>query len=215
MSYVCSGAVTRLRPRMCFDMTDRLPSGLTASRPPRVSLDSCEQGLRRSDPEALAALYEHLREPLFRYLCRFVERDDAYDLLQDLFLILWERRRTLRFRSGVRPFLYRSARNLALNRKRRADRSVPGLVPDVPDPVNGALEFEARMLSARMAVWIDALPPRRAEAFRLSRHHGLSHDEIASVMGLSKRTVQTHIVHALRDLRSKLDAWRTPERELS
>ncbi|MDX1531391.1 MAG: sigma factor-like helix-turn-helix DNA-binding protein, partial [Rhodothermales bacterium] len=43
-------------------------------------------------------------------------------------------------------------------------------------------------------------------AFTLSRFHGLSHAEIAEVMGLSVRTVDTHIVHALRDLRLRLDA---------
>ena len=53
-------------------------------------------------------------------------------------------------------------------------------------------------------MWIDELPPRRREAFRLSRFDGLSHDEIARVMALTPKTVNNHIVLALQTLRERL-----------
>ena len=64
------------------------------------------------------------------------------------------------------------------------------------------------MLQRSIHGWIQELPPRRAEAFALSRYNGFSHDEIATIMGVSKRTVETHILLALRELRARLDALR-------
>lgn len=51
--------------------------------------------------------------------------------------------------------------------------------------------------------WIDNLPERQQEAFKLSRFEGLSHDEIADIMDVSPRTVNNHIVAALKSLQEK------------
>ena len=70
----------------------------------------------------------------------------------------------------------------------------------------GADLLAAEDLRKHIRRWIDALPARRAEAFVLSRDHGLKHHEIAAIMEVSERTVDTHILLALRDLRGRLDA---------
>ena len=62
------------------------------------------------------------------------------------------------------------------------------------------------MLGARIHQWISDLPPRRREAFQLSRYEGLSHEEIAQVMNLTSRTVSNHIMLALVYLRKRLRA---------
>ena len=70
----------------------------------------------------------------------------------------------------------------------------------------GDTQFEASQLKAYLNQWIEELPERRREAFMLSRHHDLSHREISEIMGLSERTVNTHIFLALKHLRKRLDA---------
>ena len=64
-------------------------------------------------------------------------------------------------------------------------------------------ENESSRLEKKMSVWIDQLPDRQKEAFRLSRFDGLDHDEIAEVMSVSPKTVNNHIVAALSSLRHR------------
>ena len=69
------------------------------------------------------------------------------------------------------------------------------------------------MLDERLRMFIEQMPDRRREAFMLSRYEGLSHEEIAQVMKLTPRTVNTHIVLALKDLRNRLGALQ-PDRPI-
>ena len=62
-------------------------------------------------------------------------------------------------------------------------------------------------LSEKFGEWIEQLPERQQEAFELSRFEGLSHTEIATVMEVSPKTVNNHIVAALRQLRSLYEEY--------
>jgi len=73
---------------------------------------------------------------------------------------------------------------------------------DAPDEA-----VEAKDLDAHLTQWIEDLPDRQREALSLSRFEGLSHDAIADVMDISPRTVNNHIVRALRSLRDRLRAY--------
>ena len=69
--------------------------------------------------------------------------------------------------------------------------------------------IDAESLKERLREWISELPPKRREAFQLSRFEGLSHEEIAEVMNLAPRTVTNHIMLALQQLRDRLQAFQT------
>lgn len=149
--------------------------------------------------------FDLFHDPLYRYAAGIVSREDALDVTQEVFVQLWEMREALAIRVSLQSLLYRMTRNRALNVRRKLKRvELPGELPDAP-----VFEPEStEALQRAMRKWLAELPPRRAEAFTLSRYHDLSHEQISRIMGLSVRTVQTHVVHALRDLRGKLDAWR-------
>lgn len=172
--------------------------------------------LRLADAGALTETYRTYQARLVRYACGFTgDAATAHDVVQDVFVTLWEQREALVVERSLQALLYTMTRNRALNLKHRAarlDRSTPAedLVFDRALGADAAPAPDALLhvadLQRHLQRWIDALPPRRGEAFQLSRFHALSHAEIAAVMGLSIRTVDTHIVHALRDLRLRLDA---------
>lgn len=168
--------------------------------------------LRESDKGAYAALFKAVSGKLVRYAQRFT-RDEAsaYDVLQDVFVKLWDIRENLDPASSLQALLYTMTRNAALNVNRKNAYLVHNDRPGEDDGSLHAsqqvdLEIDARRLSAQLNQWIDALPERRKEAFLLSRQHDLSHREISNIMGLSERTVNTHIFLALKHLRAKLDA---------
>ena len=68
-------------------------------------------------------------------------------------------------------------------------------------------EFQLLHIHPRVEGWIEALPDRQREALRLSRVAGLTHQEVAEAMDLSARTVNNHLVRALRTLRDRVRAY--------
>ncbi len=170
------------------------------------------QRLRSSDRAALEEVFRRLREPLLRYVCAIVaDATTAHDLVQDVFLDLWLRRTTLNPKQPLRPYLYRMARNRALRYlrdERRRARKRAEYLPKAPavEPLAPDVRLESRQLEELLARWLDELPERQREVLVLSRWHGLSHREIAHVMGISPRTVNNHMLRALETLRRRLQA---------
>ena len=170
--------------------------------------------IRESDRAAYSELFKVMSPKLVRYAFGITKDEaSAYDVLQDVFLKLWEIRHKLNPESSLQSLLYTMTRNASLNVNRREGYLVHDeqamKLSDAKSSVSqysSAEKLEARDLSEKIEAWIDELPERRKEAFILSRRHSFSHKEISEIMGLSERTVNTHIFLALKHLRSKLDA---------
>ncbi len=149
---------------------------------------------------------------LLRYALRLTRGEEAaYDIVQEAFVKLWDVRETLDPERSMKALLYRIVRNLSLNyqRMKRRQAMEQAALP-VPDPASAPTPeqaFDAEVLGTHLRQWIETLPPRRREAFQLSRFEGLSHEEIAHVMELAPRTVTNHIMLALQHLRGRLRAF--------
>ncbi len=174
-------------------------------------MEALGQRLQGSDHEAFTELFRRMHTPLLRYAKRLADDEAAaYDVLQDVFLKLWEIREDFTVQVSLSAMLYTMVRNRALNLRRRTQRfEGDAAVEDLQDQyaavASGEVALHAKDLAARIQAWIGALPARRAEAFILSRYHRLRHREIGVIMGISERTVDTHILLALRELRGRLD----------
>ena len=168
--------------------------------------------LKTSDDGALNELMAFMHASLLRYTTQLVgDRDAAYDVLQEAFIQLWRIRDTLDPDRSLKAFVYRIVYTRALNynrMKRRETEAQSALLKNNhSSPASIVDELDAKRLGEYMNRWIAELPPRRQEAFRLSRFEGLSHQEIASVMDLSAQTVTKHIMLALQHLRDRLNAY--------
>ena len=132
-------------------------------------------------------------------------------MVQDAFVRIWEGRERIDPEQSLKAFAYRTVRNLCLNRirdsrnrenllsERYQPPTRPGLRPDE--------SLEGDQLAQLLEEWIAELPERQREALRLSRFHGLSHDEVAEAMEVSPRTVNNHLVKALRSIRDRIRAY--------
>ena len=187
-----------------------------ASDDPLASL--CRR-LKASDREAFEAVFRLLRNDLIRYV-RSIVRDDmtAHDLVQDVFVALWGLRESLDPSQPLKAYCYRMARNRAFRHLRderlHAEKHVligreATAGPGGPDP---DAELDAPVLARRLRAWIEALPERQREALVLSRYHELSHRDIASVMEISPRTVNNHIMRALEHLHEQAEAFEPMQR---
>lgn len=165
--------------------------------------------LRDGDRSAFGAVFRVLHGDLVRYGRQFAtDGAEAEDAVQEAFFTLWRRRAEIDPARSVRALLYTAVRNRLLNRRRDAARRHDlhqtmddRVVPDTPEEA-----AHAALLAARLREWLGELPDRQREAFGLSRFDGLSHAEIADVMGLAPKTVENHVGRALRHLRDRLQA---------
>lgn len=165
-----------------------------------------------SDRKAFDNLFRSLYPRLVRFAFKYVKnKATAGDIVQDAFVILWEKREELDPQQSVKAYLYSIIRNRSLNYLRDHSSETVGLellkdsrmkTTDSPDRHD-----EQEQLENLLKVWIEDLPQRQQEAFELSRFEGLDHDEIAGVMEVSSNTVNNHIVSALKHLRNRYDAY--------
>lgn len=184
--------------------------GEAAGSPPVDLFQVWCRRLREGDRGALEAVFRALHDPLVGYAARHLnpdDRDAASDVVQDAFLRVWKGRERLDPQRSLKAFLYQTVRNQALNRSRDARTRAALLAERYEAPIQASPRpdetFRADELRTRLEGWIDALPERQQEALRLSRFEGLDHREIADVMGCSPRTVNNHLVRALRTIRAR------------
>lgn len=141
------------------------------------------------------------------------DRETANDVAQETFIRLWQTRGDLRH-TLLRAYLFRVARNLALDELRK--RSVRSRFADEQRTVGDAAatadsELVDRELHDDIERAIGALTARRREAFTLAYLHQLSYKEVAEIMGTSTATVRNQISAALGDLRRALAQYRAPD----
>lgn len=166
--------------------------------------------MRRGDMKTFDLLFETNVEPLTRYVTRMVGSPHvAAELVQDVFLRLWSVRVETDIRGDVRGYLRRMARNRALDWLRRdqlhrewertAEHEVRSWSESAaPDHDRFAL------LAAVLEETLAAMPERRRQVCTLRWHDGLGPSAIAQRLGLSLKTVETHITRALKDARARI-----------
>jgi len=179
-----------------------------AAAPDAPAVESILDRLQRDETRALDELVRRYWRPIVAYAARMLDGlDAAEDVAQEVFLRAWQRRHRWTPRGSESSFLYRIARNLCLNEKRRIairSRSAVARAIDVPAPPLATDALEARDLREAAERAIASLPPRRREVFVLARFHQLSYAEIAETMGISERTVANQMSRALASLQEKL-----------
>lgn len=158
--------------------------------------------------------FEHLFLAYYEGLCRFATQyissaEAVEDLVQDIFFRVWKRRHELDPEGNVRAYLYQATRNEALkhaNRQRvRGRRGTEQELQDYPSQVTPKRAVRQREIEAEVQKALNALPERRREIFLLSRRHGLTYAEIAVLLDISIKTVETQVGRALRFLEKRLD----------
>jgi len=174
-----------------------------------------------SDEHCLALLKEG-NEDVYRYLirvygpvlCSYAEkivfdRAAAEDIVEDIFVKLWEKHTVFDSLLGVRKFLYMAARNAGLNFKRDKERE------QTKHDTYSRLSVESTSideiiyaeLMADVRGAIDSLPPKMREIFIMGYVNQLSNHEIAAQLNLSYQTVRNQKTKALTIIRSLLKGY--------
>jgi RNA polymerase sigma-19 factor, ECF subfamily len=167
--------------------------------------------IRGGDRDAFDTIFRAYYAPLVgsaQALLR--ERAVAEEVVQDVMLELWRRREALAVDDSLRAYLFRSARNRALNHLRHGRverRAEPGAAAEVATPPTAFSRLAEAEIDVALRQALDSLPAPTREVFELSRVHGLRYAEIARVLDVSVKTVEARMGKALRALRERLAPW--------
>jgi RNA polymerase sigma-70 factor (family 1) len=165
--------------------------------------------LRRGERQAFEVIYRRYAKELFAYALRKMKaREDAEEIIHDVFESLWKRKEDLLITS-LRHYLFTSIRYSVIRyfshrdvrRKFAEHYQLFEAVYDSMDEV----EPDPQAIHARLLQHLQALPERCQEAIRLRITENLSNSEIATRMSISKGTVQLYISTAFAHLRGSYD----------
>jgi RNA polymerase sigma-70 factor (ECF subfamily) len=185
---------------------------VNSERPP--ILVDVEQLIRQAFEQNARQGYELLFRRFYRPLCshavRYVYgREVAEDIVSDVFLNFWHTQAYQTIMTTYQAYLFGAVRNRVLNYIRNqalhdsVDAGLVALTNDVvtEDPLQ---ILQCTELYGRIQATITGLPPQCQRVFMLSRFEGKSYSQIAEQLGISVKTVETHLSKALSVLRQML-----------
>jgi RNA polymerase sigma-70 factor, ECF subfamily len=167
--------------------------------------------------------FEILFKSQFSSLCNLAftlvkNADAAKDIVQQVFIKLWQKHQDLNIRGPIEAYIYRMVINTSLNHIEKEKKYIRleyqsvqsfELPNETKDNSDTIAEREIKVRKA-----IAELPPQCQTVFSLSRFENLSNKEIAGHLGVSVKTVEKHITAALKSLRIKLKPLMNSELDL-
>jgi RNA polymerase sigma-70 factor (family 1) len=164
--------------------------------------------LRMNDTRALAGLYSRYRHEVYGYILTLVKVSDlAEDLVQDVFIKLWDVRERLEIKQNFRSYLFRVCHNSAvdMNKKIASSRRLfdhliyhyQATLLLEPYSEEELLQYDALVEEA-----LNALSPQRRKVYEMCKKEKKSYEEVARELNISVNTVKAHISQTLSFLRS-------------
>jgi len=156
-------------------------------------------------------LFMYYSKPLFYFALKFVDEEQAKDIVQDVFHKLWEDK-NIQISSSMSGFLFTMARNKCLQQiekqkireQYRQTAAIRLKEEELAFYAGGANSLIQLELQHQLEEAIAKLPEKCREVFELSRFHSKKNQEIANELGISIKTVEKHISKALSQIRSEL-----------
>lgn len=176
----------------------------------RVFLSTLMASIQQQDDEvAFSTLFKLFYAKLVDFSMRIVHsKEYAEEIVADMFAHLWQSRKSVSEIANVQAYLYASVRNSSLNFIKVRHLPIEGISQmhdtDIRyfahqsfDPEK---ELEAQELQVQIRLAIETLPPQCKAIFKLIKEDGLRYKEVADVLHISPRTVETQLVRALKRL---------------
>jgi len=178
---------------------------------PLVKMDKTViEGLKNGDMASFDIIYRTYSKRLFGFVLQIIKNDsDAEEIVQEVFIKIWESRHQIDNFSLFDSYLFTIAYNKTIShiRKRLSEKKYIDHIKslqNVPETTTYD-DSEFRILSEQVNFFVGQLPSRQKEVFILHRREGLTYREIAKKMNISENTVENHMARALKFLRQKLN----------
>ena len=162
--------------------------------------------LLNGNEQAFEKIYQLYSTRLYGNLLKLVKSEaEAQEILQDVFLKIWENRQSIDIEKSFRSYLFKIAENKVVDFFRKAARDKKResrlilLATYKYLPVEDLLQSDERSVILQKA--IDSLPPQRQQVFRLCKLEGKSYKQVSELLNISVSTISDHIVKATKSIR--------------
>jgi len=171
--------------------------------------------IQKDNKIAFYNLYERYCRRLHGFVLRYIKQEeDAEEIVQEVFVKIWESRNKIDAYSSFEAFLFTIAYNttISLLRKRTNEKKYLEHIKSLQQFSNSPNlidEVYFNELNDRVQSLLNELTVRQKEIFQLSREEGLTHDEIAKKLDISVNTVKKHMANTLAFLKQQIDSSMT------
>jgi RNA polymerase sigma-70 factor (ECF subfamily) len=165
--------------------------------------------LQRGDGPAYTEIFNRYSRVLVAHAYRFLsDRAAAHDVVQDIFLTLWQKRESIQLHGSFSAYLYTATRNRIfdqISRQQVIDRYVDSVMQFIE---KGGVPSDERVIEKELIRLIEReiqlLPEKSRLAFILRKKQELGYDEIAAELGVSEAAAKQLVYNAVKALRLKL-----------
>lgn len=175
-------------------------------------LSPVEQNLVTNIQEGDEEAFECLFFEYYPSLCKFSKGyvgsvEAARDVVQDVFIKIWINREKLQIHTSVKAYLFQAVRNQSLNeleKKKRYQAFEEEYTRETEHLHDADINESSEELTKVIWQIVELMPEKRKAVFTLYREHGLSYKEIASILGITRKTVENQMGRALNFIRERL-----------
>lgn len=167
--------------------------------------------LRNGSKQAFEKIYKLYSTRLYGNLLKLVKSEvEAQEILQEVFIKIWDSRQTLDIDKSFRSWLFKIAENKVYDFFRKAARDkkkearLLAIASSEYSPIEELLLNKEKTVILQKA--IEALPPQRQQIFRLCKLEGKSYKEVSELLGISVSTISDHIVKATKTVRDYFES---------
>ncbi len=154
--------------------------------------------------------YNEYYVPVIRYCASIIkDKEDAKDIVQQAFVILWQKRNEHNFHTSAKSYLYKTVHNLSLNILKHNEiknRYEKGTQQKEKNILYQNKPEEAELMKM-IEEALSRLPEQCGKIFRMSRINNLKYREIATALDISEKTVENQMGKALKLLRESLKEY--------
>lgn len=166
--------------------------------------------IQTDDKNAINLLYARYSKRLFKFAFSYLKtEDDSLDVVQEVFVSVWENRKKLNADTNWEAYLFTVAKNtiLSIFRKKISEKNYLDHLRQISivSQNSNDEQLDYNYLSEKIQSLIDQLPEQRKLIFRMSKIEGQSNKAIAEKLNISVKTVEDHMTKARKFIKIKFD----------
>lgn len=167
--------------------------------------------IANGDKLAFNALFRMQYEKLLRFSKNYLPAEQAEEIVSDTFVWVWMHREMLLEIDNPDTYLYVSVKNRCLNALRNRPKIVPIDGIQIPNQQqsdkNPLTDMEQKELTEKLYSVIEQLPEQQKIVFKMIKGNGLTARQVAEILQLSPRTVETHLYKAVKQLEEEISHY--------
>lgn len=168
--------------------------------------------IQRDNEYAFKQLYQEYYAKVVTFIAGIIKkREIARDLAQDVFVNLWLNRKTLDVSRNLQNYLFVASRHAAINYLKKelsvTLEPIEAMHTDIGSDITVEDTLFAKEIRLLIEMIVSEMPAQRQRIYRMSREEGMSNEEIAGRLGISKRSVENQVSLALKEIRQAVTAY--------